>query len=168
MKYITATADIAAGKDTPVVEIRLPESRWLSGRVVDADTGKPVVGAHVAYWTQVDEKSEAASVHSLAVSGLDGQFRIPVVPGPGGLGFGFAVFGYWPGTFLKIDMPKTGEPKAVTLPIARGLVIRGVVRDQDGRPVPGAKIIGTQKLDEYRSYNATLSILTTFTYHTGE
>src|SRR5262249_8694828 len=45
----SVTADIAAGVDTPVIAMRLPEAKWLSGRVVDAETGQGIAGVYVSY-----------------------------------------------------------------------------------------------------------------------
>ncbi|MFO0808338.1 MAG: carboxypeptidase regulatory-like domain-containing protein [Gemmataceae bacterium] len=142
----STSADIAAGTDSPVVEIRLPEPTWLTGRVVDADTGKGVAGAYVSFAQKISD-----GPHAMAVSGPGGEFRIPTVPGRGMLSVVRPVFGYHapylqylraekPTPGLAIDIPQSGEPAAVTLPLPRGLGIRGMVRDAAGKAVAGAAV----------------------------
>jgi protocatechuate 3,4-dioxygenase beta subunit len=169
------TADIPAGADPFLIEVRLPEAKWLTGRVVDADTGKGIAGVPVAYARQQDPASKDAPARSECVSDPRGQFRIPVAIGRGSLRYRHRIFGYLvpiqPPVLLNrnasknpaetpgrgkpeptagrpgldrfgalIDVPNAGQPDAVTLSLSRGLSIRGVVRDPDGKPAAGAVV----------------------------
>jgi hypothetical protein len=147
--------EIKDAEDTAVVEIRLPQSTWLSGAVVDADTGKPIVGAYIQYQRETDPKSkDAPRVGSLAVSGQDGNFRLPVTPGAGHVGFEDSLFGYYvperrkKAVGVKIDVPKSGEPAPLKLVLTRGLAIRGIIRDEAGKPVAGALVAPSDSHDE--------------------
>ena len=125
--------------------LTLPKPRWLTGRVVDA-AGQGVSGVYVSYATK--GSSDAAPPRSsLAVSHDDGNFRIPVVPGPGTLEIAEPVYRFFTPRredaaklAISVDIAETGETDPVTLRIHRGLILEGVVRDADQRPVAGAKI----------------------------
>ncbi len=144
------TVDIKDGTDTPVFQMRLPSSKWLPGRVVDADTGKPIVGAYVCY--ELTGNPAAKAIWSQAVSDAKGEFRIPAAVGQGNLGFVHPVFGYFPPIHgnqpdlsmapprMVIDVPQAGDPKQVVLSLGRGLGVRGTVRDSGGKPVAGAVV----------------------------
>jgi protocatechuate 3,4-dioxygenase beta subunit len=136
-------------------EIRLPAPRWLAGRVVDADTGDGVAGAYVRYAHETDDSFGNKTTNSIAVSGADGAFKLPVAAGTGQVAFFFhPVHGYLPPTFhnsvdrkqplpsLAIDVPVEGEIEPAKLILSRGLALRGVVRDGAGQPVPGAVVRG--------------------------
>jgi protocatechuate 3,4-dioxygenase beta subunit len=130
------------------IEIALPAPRWLPGRVVDADTGAGIAGAYVAY--RVDESDQVRGSQAVTVD--DGTFRLPVLPGMGKLMFAHEVYGYLVPTarivangrleVATIDIPESGPIEPVTLSLTRGLVVRGVVRDASGNPVPDAAVRG--------------------------
>ena len=135
-----------AGDKPLALEIRLPETKWLTGRVVDGDTGKGVTGAYIGYSNTHKTEEMDTAKWSAAVSGAEGRFRIPVAVGPGSIGFRHPVFGYFPPmhgntsegkqpTRTQITVPSSEEPKPVTLSLGRGLVIRGTVSDANGKPV---------------------------------
>ncbi len=135
------TAEFAENDMMPAVEIRLPESRWLTGRVVDAETGQGVVGAYVF--------SARDDGFAQTVSGPDGAFRLPVAIGPGRVHFNpLPMHGYFPPDF-RGDTKPAGTPIEVSalepvaplvLKLGRGLVVRGTVRDAQGEPVAGARV----------------------------
>jgi hypothetical protein len=81
------------------------------------------------------------------------EFRLPVATGKGVIMFQHAVNGYLPPTyshavertktpFHPIQVPAEGEIAPLTLKLARGLGVRGVVRDEEGKPVAGAPVRG--------------------------
>ena len=122
--------EVAAGPNQPVIELRLPQSKWLSGRVVDGDTRKGIPGAYVSYGKTNKPGSKEDSQWSMAVSGADGSFRIPVAIGPGSLGFVHPVFGYFPPTYentnrgkepsqTQINIAESGDSQAVTLTLGK-------------------------------------------------
>jgi protocatechuate 3,4-dioxygenase beta subunit len=144
----TVTAEIPAGNDTPLVEIRLPRCTWLTGQVVDANTGRGIAGAYVSC---VQTRAEDPSVGSLGVSGRDGEFRIPVVAGKADLSIAYPVYGYVglvgeepaprrQRPRLSITVPASGDPRPVRLSLSRGLGFRGIVRGPEGKPLSGALV----------------------------
>jgi protocatechuate 3,4-dioxygenase beta subunit len=160
--------DLKPGEDSPVVEIRLPEFRWQTGRVVDADTGKGVAGVHIHYGRKAEGAAGDVSASSMCVSGADGGFRIPVAAGPGSLLVARPTFGYWsliaPGAKdrgqlprLAIDVPKTGDAAPVTLSLSHGLAVKGIVRDADGKPVANAVVHVQSEGRAYRQATALTS-----------
>src|SRR5205814_9221803 len=81
------------------IDFRLTPGVWLTGRVVEARTGKPVGGARVEYYPHAENRSPAADLnpdplyslpkrryglaHGEAVTGPDGRFRVLAVAGRG-------------------------------------------------------------------------------------
>lgn len=161
----STTVEVTAGEESPQVEIRLPEPRWQTGRVVDADTGAPVAGVYLRYaGERIDEAYSPGGIASLGVSGPDGEFRLPVGVGKGTITFFFhPVYGYLPPTYAHFirkpeAMPKTavevsdrGERPPLTLKLGRGLAVRGTVRDENGQPVAGATVRGANPGSPYRA-----------------
>jgi hypothetical protein len=138
-----------------IVEIRLPPPRWLEGRVIDADTGKGVTGVYVRYAKQTDDPFGNKTDSSIAVSGADGKFMLPVATGSGTVALSFhPVYGYFPPTYgnlidrkqpvpnTEIEIPALGKVEPVTLKLSRGLAVRGIVRDANGSPIAGALVHG--------------------------
>jgi protocatechuate 3,4-dioxygenase beta subunit len=146
------SAEIPADASTPTVEIRLPKPRWLSGRVVDADTGAPVAGAYVGFWREPQTGGESGA-SATAVSTLDGSFRLPVPVGTIQVSVVRSLHGYLVASaYYQVDRSQplgksveilaAGDIEPLSLPIARGLVIRGIVQRPDGKPVAGAVVQG--------------------------
>lgn len=153
--YISTTASIV-GDPQPATEpivLTLPKPRWQTGRVVDA-AGNGVSGVYVRYL--IKGSSDAVkSRHSLAVSHDDGNFRIPVIPGKGTLQIADPVYRFFTPAqedaaklAVSVDVGEIGELAPVTLRIHRGLVLEGVVRDADQKPVAGVKV-PAQSADPY-------------------
>ncbi len=139
--------DVAEDDNAPQVTLALSAGRWLTGRVVDADTGAGVAGAYVMYRST----AEGQVFPSQAVSDAQGDFRLPVAAGEGELTFAHEVYGYLAPTSgnrgagpppVKINIPDLRAPEPVTLRLPRGLAVRGVVRDAEGKPVPHAIVRG--------------------------
>jgi protocatechuate 3,4-dioxygenase beta subunit len=145
---VWVSTEIPADKPLTQVEIKVPEGRWLTGRVTDSETGRPVAGAYLNY----NKKAEGDDWPnwSCAVSTADGSFHLPVLPGSGRLSFRDRLYGYYvpmnePGDrdesrSTAVDIPATGDIQPVILKLARGLVISGTVRDSAGKPVASADI----------------------------
>jgi uncharacterized GH25 family protein len=135
------------------VEIRLPQPRWLEGRVVDADSGKGVTGAYVSY-SNGGKVEDDARVYSITVSGTDGTFRLPIVAGKGSVSFAHQMHGYLAPIYenladhsdsqfqVPIDAPTEGRIEPITMPLSIGMVVRGSVKDAEGQPVANAVVRG--------------------------
>jgi protocatechuate 3,4-dioxygenase beta subunit len=94
-RYAATSSD---GKERVLVDARLTRCQWLTGRVVETRTNKPVAGARVEYYPHADNTGPGSTMeweprpdgkvarrggHSEAVSGPDGWFRIRAAPGRG-------------------------------------------------------------------------------------
>lgn len=133
-------ADIQTERQEPL-EIRLLPSRVIPGKVVDADTGDPIIGAYV----------QAES--SMAVSGSDGTFHIPLPLGGSSLRLRHAIDGYYvphrypgyvrPADTVEVIVNETGPVETEVLKVARGLLIQGELRNERGEPVSGAVVTAT-------------------------
>jgi protocatechuate 3,4-dioxygenase beta subunit len=162
---ISLFTDIGADPDPGVIEMRLPETRWLSGRVVDADTGRGIAGVYVRFGQQRGAESKEAAKSSVAVTDRDGTFRLPVVAGTGRVTTD-DVHGYFnPSQFrqpgqprqadeIRVDVLASGDPQPLTIKMARGLLVRGVVRDAAGKPVAGAALQAEPDAPGYRPAGA--------------
>jgi protocatechuate 3,4-dioxygenase beta subunit len=161
---IGASRQIEVGSEmnAPTTELRLPESKWLSGRVVDADSGKGIVGAAVRYSHPKELQENDYSSSANCETDANGNFKLPVLPGKARIEVRGPVFGYFVQSQVSpeftgfkermtIDVPDSGTPAPVKLELARGLVVRGIVRDQAGKPVVGARIDGLNVEQPYRS-----------------
>lgn len=145
----SAKFDVPHGEDSPVFELRLAEPRWLSGRISDADTAQPVVGAYVWYSSEPADGGDRQSF-SLSVSDADGNFRLPVAAGAG-RAFIHELYGYMTSSgrdandedmFHKLNIPADGDIPPVEWKLARGLVVHGRCLDGGGKPVPGVTVRG--------------------------
>jgi hypothetical protein len=156
---VIATAEIEESGDKPV-ELRLPEPLWLKGKVINPETKEGVVGVSVSYYSPTGVGGNPVS--SAAISGQAGGFKIPVIAGRGTLGIAREIYGYltpsyYPGSGgpralgTTVEIPATGAIEPVTLKLARGLVVRGVVSDKDGKPVAGAAVSAHNNDQPFRS-----------------
>lgn len=100
----------------------------VSGQVVDFVTGAPVPGARL----------ERARPEPIEL-GPDGRFDVPLVPNryDGRIELDLSAPG-WCRLSAVLDPDELGAP--LVLRITRGAFVEGVVRDADGRPVPGATV----------------------------
>jgi 5-hydroxyisourate hydrolase-like protein (transthyretin family) len=142
--------EISSDDKSPEIDITLPAIRWLTGTVVDAETDKGVPGAYLGYASTVPGSIPRFS--SVAVSGADGKFRIPVVPGFGSISFRGQMHGYYSPsiderrngvvTANTVEIPESGEVPSVTISLGKGMVISGTVLGADGKPAGGVKVHG--------------------------
>ncbi len=140
--------DLEAGR-TSRVDIECLATFAIAGRVTEAETGMPVSGAAVSFWTF----SESDRV----LSGADGTFWHPRFPATGcaeqirveASGFGAAVRylrvaqdGAWEFPGARADEgPRSGYGTPwIEIELPRALVIQGSVQDEAGRPIAGALV----------------------------
>lgn len=141
-------ADIATPRE---IELRLPATRIIEGRVVAKGTDVGIPGLTVAW---------AAAAHgvfnnSKSITDRDGGFRVPAFLGKGRLSVQGDAPGYfvvdsrtvW-GTDLEkyarpVDLPGSGAIEPVRLEIARGLVLKGRLLDPRQSPVSAAVVRAT-------------------------
>lgn len=130
------------------ISIQLPPARWLTGSVVSAETGQPVVGA----WVRFIQRETKEPASATGISDANGEFRLPVVPGPGRLSFVLPIHGFYaspygalqpdpPGT--DVVVPPDGDVPRVKLIFSPGLVIHGTVVDQNRSPLSNVIVRAT-------------------------
>ena len=121
--YVEPTRETDRGP----LELRLPATRTLAGRVVSEADGHPVAGALV--WS--DDPGAFQRV------GADGAYRIDAVPGRE-LSLNAASPGYF-----RRETDVTVQPddsRAPALALETALALAGTVVDEQGRPVPGVEV----------------------------
>ncbi|MBI3946742.1 MAG: carboxypeptidase regulatory-like domain-containing protein [Armatimonadetes bacterium] len=121
---------VAAGRTTGEVELRLEAGLALRGRVVMPD-GTPAGGATV-FWRQ--HKPDIGDEGS-ASAAADGTFELKgLAPGT------WKLHARLPGFFAPVQdvtIPAEGD---VAIHLQPTLSVRGVVRDQEGNPLPSAAV----------------------------
>src|SRR5262249_31332447 len=151
------------------VEMKLPRGVLVRGKVTEADSGKPVPGAGVQFYPRNANNPNfredvLTGWEAIVLSGEDGAFAIPVLPGPGHL----LVTGptpdyihkeigateiyegrrggrrYYPDGVVKWDLPRDAVPKDVTVTLRRGVTIKGTIVGPDGKPVEQALLFHRQ------------------------
>jgi RNA polymerase sigma factor (sigma-70 family) len=115
----------------------LPPHR-VAGRVVAADTGKPVAGAHVGIVSFRDYVGYFADVRTDA----DGRFSVNAFPGES---YRIDIHPKPDEPYLPVtrsdDWPKGAVKQEVDIKLPRGVVVRGkVVEDGSGKPVVSAGV----------------------------
>ena len=137
------------------IELRLPASQTLNGKVVDGDSGEPVPGVYVA------------GGGSMAVSGTDGRFTLRVKEGECQLAVRHEVAGYLAPTYAlsrdastqpalpTVTVTPDSAPEEVTLKLSRGLVVEGAVLDERGSSIPGVQVMASFRGQPYRRVATT-------------
>lgn len=146
------------------MELRLPPTRRLSGRVVDAGTGEGIAGVSLRYRQSLPNETTLHQASAYCVSDAAGDFQVPVLPGPGALWLHRQLQGFEtqtdprnPRPSWDFDVPETGEISPVTLSLSRESVVKivelsgvdaqrndrtiaGRVVDLSGNPLPGVRV----------------------------
>jgi len=142
-------------KNSEVVEFKLPKPIFIQGRVVDSETGAPIVGAYVGWWNRDrDEDSPAQqNTGALAVSDRNGALRLPIIEGEQRLYVrhevdGYMIAGSREGTAVSVG--KDGVAGEVVIKIGQGLTIKGVVTDDNDQPDAGAKVTVAETEGNFR------------------
>lgn len=141
---------LVKGQEQQGLVFKLDRGTSISGIVVDGG-GKPIAGARVFAFKELaspDEDLEGLlrrmvdleklneEVHSETVTGADGKFQLD----------GLETFWYSiravastfsPGTSSEVRAPR----KDLRLVLEKGGVFEGVVQNEDGGPIPGAKVM---------------------------
>jgi hypothetical protein len=133
------TVDVIAGQSPEPVTLTLEERGTLRGRLLEAETGKPIPGGRLA----LDDGP-------VLVADADGRFEL------GGLARGsHEVFVVAPGRQrLRVLFDTTARADSeLDIPVPRGGKIVGRVTDLDGRPIPGA-YVGRHTSGSFTSINA--------------
>jgi hypothetical protein len=136
-RLVVEGRDRDAGKE---VSAALPPPTVIEGRVLAADTGRPVPDAVVAVLASATQFGTLLTTRCRA----DGQGRFRINPSPGGY-FRLEAIAPEGQPYLTAEAEfawsKAAVRKEVNLTLTRGVSIHGKVTEQGtGRPVPGAAV----------------------------
>jgi hypothetical protein len=152
-----------------VVDLQLPKPRWLTGRVVDSESGEPLTGVYVSYSSTPPEGAADRPVSSLGTTDVTGRFRLPVVPGPGTVVAAafHGTYGYLSNNgfssaseirdtqLLAIEVSATGDVSEIELKLYCGLRVRGRVTGVNGQPVANVIVRGSDLEKPFRNATTT-------------
>jgi len=142
------------GVGTLEVDFEIEKGRLVQGRVVDQDGRRPIAGAAVVYQPALGNPNytDRYDLSNTVITDADGRFTITALPGEGfvavetpspdayirtpiQLAGPLRLQEVYPQGFVKIDVPKEGEPKPVEVVVRKGVPLEARVVDPDGRPV---------------------------------
>ena len=146
-----------------VVVMKLVPTKILTGKVVDGESGAAIVGAYIqsGYGSAAPDKTPRPTA-AMTVTGLDGVFRLPVVPGECMLSLRHDIDGYFakidrfpggpdvPSSTISVTVTDEVVPDDVIIRIGRGLFIQGTVTDREGHPVANAQVRAENDDNPYR------------------
>jgi protocatechuate 3,4-dioxygenase beta subunit/thiol-disulfide isomerase/thioredoxin len=124
---------VKAGETTADVVLRLTPGETVRGRVVDAETGKPLAGV------SVEESSSFQSVKTKE----DGTFELRAAPGEIWISIQEVPPGYARDRMMtsrRLTVQAGAGAADIEFKLQRGVSVKGQVVDPAGRPVPGAVV----------------------------
>jgi RNA polymerase sigma factor (sigma-70 family) len=159
-----------AGVTKLEVHFKLIRGIVVRGTVTEADSGKPVTGAHIRYVARFDNNPfYRFDVHGRGigerprlVSGADGTFETVVLPGPAHLLINGPTADYvhveaisskvkgvsvrpvrrlYTDALVELNYKPGTEPQKVAVKLRRGVTVSGKVLTPDGKPVTKAQMI---------------------------
>ncbi len=140
-QFVGSGVRVEPGPDPKPITIAVQPARTFSGRVTDADTGRPVPHALVAALGALPSKADGDGRFRVAgpVAGRLNRFHIRAASPDGAPYLIAEKEGEW---------PKGALEQSVDLALPRGVVVRGKVTEEGtGRPVAGAVV----RIAPYRS-----------------
>ncbi|HVK13569.1 MAG TPA: sigma-70 family RNA polymerase sigma factor, partial [Gemmataceae bacterium] len=158
-----------AGADRVTADLPVPPGVVVRGRIVEGGTDRPVPGATVTYEWVVEKNPFAKGLlgNNVALrtwrtqAGPDGSFAVAVRPGPGHLlvkaptpDFVHAEVSWrelrgqspggkthFPDAVVPLRPVPGGPPPDLTVPLRRGVTVRGRVVGADGKPAADGLVI---------------------------
>lgn len=125
------------------VQLTLAPGAPLTGRIVAAANGAPIAGAEVTITeggTTADGISNPINlILATRITDADGAFAPVIVPRNRAATISVRAERR-EDTEGSLWVPKTGDLDAITVGVEPGGSLSGVVRDPDGRPIPGARV----------------------------
>ena len=128
----------------------LDKGRIVRGRVIDADTKRPIVGAAVVYQPKRGNPNDRNyDLRNTVLTDSNGRFAITTLPGPGFLAVETPDESYirvpvegnagertiFPQGFATIDVSKDGEPKPAEISVRKGITLEAKAIGPDGKVV---------------------------------
>jgi hypothetical protein len=133
---------IFPGRDTDMGTIQLDRGRVFTGTVIDID-GKPLAGARVggeSFWHSPAHTIGGAVTNDPVMTDENGRFRTSPLP-VGHLILPVKVpdrrFAY----FASRPIAPGGEEDIGTIRLEKDVPVHGVVKDEEGRPIPEVKVV---------------------------
>jgi hypothetical protein len=152
------------------VHLKLPRGVVFRGTVKDAESGKPVVGAHVQFeplpdgnpFYREDVRTQNRYWDQPLVSGPDGKFAITGLPGPGHLLVNGPTLDYlhsviltkqlygknvgpqrryYADAIVKLTSKPGEDPPEVAVKLRRGVTVSGQLLTPEGKPVARAQLL---------------------------
>jgi hypothetical protein len=138
--FATANAVIEADKEHEVV-IELDQGGRLEGTVTDS-AGRPLEGTHVYF---LDPKTAGPIGHRLETyTDVSGNYRISSIP-VGLYDVRYRHTGHRGGRKENFAVTGKGQEFRIDMALREGRSISGSVVSQDGTPIPGALVAGTNE-----------------------
>ncbi|MCA8910644.1 MAG: carboxypeptidase regulatory-like domain-containing protein [Planctomycetes bacterium] len=125
---------LAPGKTQLKQPLVLPRDTSIRGVVRSADTGLPIDGAQVVLLGSGDQFGRRYSVQSSQVTDAGGSFAFSMLT-PAGYRIQISRDGFTPRILNNVE-----PPEDLVVEMSPGAVITGVVSDQGGNPITGARI----------------------------
>ncbi len=144
-RYVGSGVRVEPGPDSKPIAITVQPARSVTGRVTDADTGRPVPHAVVAALGSVPSEADGDGRFRVAATDVGRLNRFVIrAASPDGAPYLVAEKdGEW---------PKGAVEQSVNLALTRGVMVRGKVTEEGtGRPVAGAVV----RIAPYRSPQQT-------------
>jgi 5-hydroxyisourate hydrolase-like protein (transthyretin family)/protocatechuate 3,4-dioxygenase beta subunit len=127
-------------------DFALVKGRIIRGRVIDADTNRPIAVAAVGYQPRGNNPNnrEEYDFSNTVLTDSEGRFRINTLPGQGIVAVQTPdeTYARVPGGPLvsgqgvsSIDVPNYGEAKPVEIAVRKGAVVKAKVVGPDGKPL---------------------------------
>jgi protocatechuate 3,4-dioxygenase beta subunit len=152
------------------VHLKLPRGVVVRGTVKDAESGKPIAGAHLQFepfpdgnpFYREDVRTQNRYWDQPLVSGPDGKFAITALPGPGHLLVNgptldylhnviltTQLYGkdvrpqrrYYADAIVKVTSKAGADPPEVAVKLRRGVTLSGQLLTPAGKPVARAQLL---------------------------
>lgn len=142
---------VRSGQKVTLPTITLTKGGFLEGVATDVETGKPVADVVIAVG-QIVKQADAPVLQWVAQAKTDkqGRYRVQVPPGEFECYIGAPPIYLPPVEFLPTapnpykGVIKKGETTRMNIQLRKGLVVRGRVVDETGKPVPNAVVLNME------------------------
>jgi len=129
---------VSAGQTTRVRDLVVPHRVTVTGRVLDAKTGKPIPNAHAVAEQQLHDKtSSRVQTMDWTAADTQGVYKLQVVPGME-VSIG-AEHPLYKSDYKIITVPES-DTRGPDIRLEKEPVAKGKVVDKGGRPVRGAEL----------------------------
>ena len=141
--------EVVEGETVSNMNLTLVRGGFITGRVTDKETGKPIANHGINFYDAARPESQAA-VHSTETDET-GAYRFRAAPGRA-LVYAFAPTGYMGGQVNKYVDVVEAETVVVDFQFFKGIELVGWVFTEAGEPVAGAKIANADVPDWHSEY----------------